>query len=208
MALNKKIDKTRTISNIKSIDTEDNIVLVNAKEDYSIVDEFYFQPDNESIVNKFIKGVERLVRMSGEYKKYIGYLTNTQDLKNDVIMANIDINLAELEFHHYPFTLYDIVDIMLEHHMGEGIKINSINLAEDVIAEHYANRVGLARLTKTNHELVHKGAIYVPLTSVFGDVNEFINIYYDYISEELIDKYNQLVEIQNKKSYDNTKLFK
>src|SRR5699024_6157184 len=157
---------------------------VNTDRDYSIVDEFYFQPDNVRNVNKFIKSVEKLVRRSKEYSKYIAYLSSTHELVNDVLMSNIDASKADLEFHHYQFTLYDIVDIMLEYHIGEKIPVTYISLAEKVMREHYNNTIGLARLTKTNHELTHEGALFVPLTSVFGDVNEFINKYYDYISDE------------------------
>lgn len=208
MALSKNVDSSRTISNIKSVDSDNNIILINTSSNHNIVDEFYFEPGNEKAVNSFIKNVERLVRTSNEYRNYISYLTNQQDLKTDVIMANLDITKVDLEFHHYPFTLYDIVDIMLECSLGENEKVTSINLAEKVLNEHYLNRVGLARLTKTNHELAHAGSIFVPLSSVFGDVNGFILRYRDYISFELMEKYNTLVDIQKNQEYDNTTIFK
>ena len=207
MGLNKDIDKGHSVGNIRSLDANSNIILINTEKDYNIVDEYFFEPSSDAAVNKFIKDVERLVRQSDEYKKYIKYLTNTHELTNDVLMANIDTNMAALEFHHYPFTLYDIVDIMLEYYMYNKHKVTSINLAEKVLVEHYENRIGLARLTVTNHELAHEGALFVPLSAVFGDVNAFIDKYYDFISDELMIKYNKLIDIENTKNYDNTRIF-
>ena len=62
---------------------------------------------------KFIGNIERLIRSSREYKKYIELLrTNLSALNLDNILSNITNADAELEFHHYPFTLYDVVDVM------------------------------------------------------------------------------------------------
>ena len=208
MALKKVSNKNRTINNIKSVDSDNNIVLINTKDDYNIINEYYFTGGSNKEVNRFIKAVKILIRRSPEYKKYIRTLALKYKLNKDVLMANIDDNKVDLEYHHYPFTLNDIVEIVLEHHLDNNINTTSISLAEDIMKLHFENIIGVARLTKTNHELVHQGGLYVPLTSVFGDVNEFINRFYNYIPDEMIKKYNQLVEIQEKDNYDNRNIFK
>lgn len=198
----KKINKVRDINNIRSQKDNNNPVLIN-KNTNELIGNFYFEPEEVSEIKRFIKNVEGLVRRSNEYKKYIGYLSNDLKLTSDSFMNNINSDNATLEFHHYPFTLYDIVEIVLNKKIMEDEDFTSISVAEDILELHFNNLIGLVRLSITNHELAHAGEIYIPLNMVFGDVNKFIEIYYDYIYDDHVEKYNKLIDIDNKNSYDN-----
>lgn len=132
--------------------------------------------------DKFIKYIEKIVRSSIEYKTYIGFLKNELDLTRCTFLPQIDINEIEgisLEFHHYPFTLYDIVAIVVEKYTIEGDKkkLDPFRIADEVLKMHYENIIGLVPVSKTIHELIHSGGIFVPLSYVFGNFSKFLTRY-------------------------------
>ncbi|AMS01326.1 hypothetical protein AR9_g242 [Bacillus phage AR9] len=168
-----------------------NPSLINEDESYEVVidsiddraDFFNFEiTSNEKERLKFIKRIEKIIRRSFEYKTYIGFLKNELDLTKCTFLPMVDtkeIKKVGLEFHHYPFTLFDIVSIVLDEHIlvnGEK-RINPFDIAEEVMELHYQNYIGLVPLTKTVHELVHSGKIFVNLNYVFGNYTKFINKY-------------------------------
>ena len=149
--------------------------------------------DDSDKFSKYIKYIEKLVRRSFEYKYYIFTLKNDFDLTKCKFFRNIDIDETNvgLEFHHYPFTLYDIVFIVINDKLEE-LKSNYGNyetlysqifdpfyIANEVVELHFKNIIGLVPLTLTVHELVHTGQIFIPLNKdyVFGDYKAFIKKY-------------------------------
>lgn len=189
-----KINKTKTVNNITSLPTANgDVTLINNK-NRNLVGRFFFTSMDGKDTKRFIKNVERLVRSSPSYKKYIAYLGD-QGLVNDVVYSKITAEKATLEFHHYPFTLYDIVEIIVNYHLKRRDKFTSLSIADEVIRCHFDNLIGLARLSKTSHQLTHAGKLFVPLDSVFGNVNEFVNKYYDGFFPDQIDTYNNLIKL-------------
>ena len=203
MAL-KPITERRTINNILSISGKNDIVLVETENDNNVLGSFYFGSSDSSAAKKFIKNVEGLVRRSNEYSRYLAILTYDKKLTNDVIFGNIDVEDATTEFHHYPFTLYDITEILLNYHIKNKIKVTSLILAEKVMKLHYDNIIGLVKLSKTAHELTHAGSLFIPMKSVYGDVNKFVETYREYMFPDQIETYNKLIEINDNESYDNS----
>lgn len=200
-----QIDPTRTINNIRSVDSmSGNIVLLDTKNGLSVLDQFYFEGGEEAYSKKFIKSTEKIIRTSKEYSDYLSYLVVTQGLNRDSLMADLD-QAVTMEFHHYPFTLFDICSIVLDQMFHDKEKITTFSLARKVLQLHYDNKVGLVKLSKTNHELAHSGDYYIPLTSVFGDVNQFILDFYNFIPFSLVETYNRLLEVTD---YDNSGLVK
>lgn len=189
-----KINKTKTVNNITSLPTANgDVTLINNK-NRNLVGRFFFTSMDGKDTKRFIKNVERLVRSSPSYKKYIAYLGD-QGLVNDVVYSKITAEKATLEFHHYPFTLYDIVEIIVNYHLKRRDKFTSLSITDEVIRCHFDNLIGLARLSKTSHQLTHAGKLFVPLDSVFGNVNEFVNKYYDGFFPDQIDTYNNLIKL-------------
>jgi len=67
----------------------------------------------------FVKKVESLIRTSPEYQMYIGYLRNVKGINRCSFYGNLDVqDEVKIEFHHTPFTLYDIVDIITNHFLN------------------------------------------------------------------------------------------
>lgn len=192
-----QINKANSVNNIISVPMGEDVKLKESSSK-ELLGKFKFFPDEPKLNKKFIKNVERLVRSSLAYKEYCRYLNEDQGLINDVHNFNITNEVATLEYHHYPFTLYDIVEILLNKIFLEGQRVTSIELAEEVLKLHYKNMVGLVHLDLTNHELVHAGKIFIPLDSVFGRVNTFVDQYKPYMFDEQIERYNNLVELTEK----------
>lgn len=55
--------------------------------------------------------------------------------------------------------------------------------------EHYENNIGLIPLTTTLHSMAHSGAIQIPLKYINGNFNNFYNKYKEFMTPELIEKY-------------------
>lgn len=158
---------------------------------------------------KFIKRVEQLVRSSMEYRDYIAYLKDYVDMSHCAFFKNMENtqgNRVRIEIHHEPFTLFDIVKVVLNKYLAEGIDINEFYIADEVMKLHYENKVGLVPLSKSIHEIVHTtGQIKIPLNLVYGNYKEFLDEYGDYLHNEddgpgndLWDKLQQkITETQN-----------
>lgn len=133
----------------------------------------------------FIKYIEKLARHSWEYKKMIDFLREKIDMNYCAFFKNVNnkINGIKIEIHHEPFTLYDISSIIISEFIEEGYPLDIPNIVETVLIIHYYGLVGLIPLSKTVHELVHAGEVFVPISYVFGDIEGFFNKYRKYMTE-------------------------
>jgi len=144
---------------------------------------------------KLVKNTEKHIRTSTSYKEYLGILRHEYGLNNCAVFGNIkDDDMATIEFHHYPFTLYDICAIVLECMLIEKRDLSTLTLAQEVMKCHYQHIVGLVPLSKTPHKLTHAGKLFINLKQVFGNVGLFITRYELGINDEYISKFNLLVE--------------
>lgn len=161
---------------------------------------FYFQnfySEKETI--KFVKNVERLIRSSKEYKDYVESLrTNISALNIDNILSFITTLDAELEFHHYPFSLYDVVDIVLTDNFLNNKKVSSFSVAKKVMELHYKHLIGLVPLSKTNHELVHSGNLFLSKKQIFGNYEKFMKKYDKAVSADLKLKVEKMEKMSEK----------
>lgn len=159
-----------------------------------------FTPDGcryesvDDLTEKAILNLERtMIRSSYEYKNYINYLKNELDLTTCELMPGIDTKTdpVSLEFHHYPFTLFDITQTVARELIqnGNGDPVSGFDIAEQVMKEHYENNIGLIPLTTTLHSMAHSGAIQIPLKYINGNFNNFYNKYKEFMTPELIEKY-------------------
>lgn len=155
--------------------------------------------------DKFIKRVERIVRSSMEYRDYIQFLRENMDMDSCAFFANVTSNTKEnnenkkvkVEVHHEPFTLYDYVNTVVEKYIEEGIPIDSMDIAEEVMELHYNNNVGLIPLSKTIHQIVHNTRkIPIPLYMCYGAYADFVKMYKPYLEElGLMDKLEEKVNL-------------
>jgi len=191
------------IKNIGNIQTKFNWKF-DINTNFELNDEGNFIPKKS-----FIKKVESLVRGSLEYRSYIDSLKFELDLTNCKFFKNLDINdyNFSLEFHHYPYTLYDITSIIINKKVcqyGKNMEefANSFDpfiIADEVTKLHYENLVGLIPLSKVVHELAHNGKIFIPLNKdyVFGNWNKFTLTYSRFMELPLLEKLQGLEENTN-----------
>lgn len=141
---------------------------------------------------KFIKRIETVVRTSMEYRDYINFLKDYVNMKHCAFFNNIENSQGSkvrIEIHHEPLTLFDIVQTVLNKHLDEGIPINDLFIADEVMELHYKNQVGLIPLSKSVHQIVHNGTdIIIPLNMVYGEYAKFIEEYNDYLDESVVSK--------------------
>lgn len=173
--------------------------------------EYYVPLTNDKEKTKFISRVEKVVRSSMEYKDYIQFLKEHVGLDSCVFFQNVTNNKKgriSIEIHHEPFTLYDIVAVVLEKFIKEGRAINDLDIADEVMELHYANKVGLVPLSKTAHQVVHNSTkLFVPLNMVYGQYSQFLNEYDEYINEdsplyEKLERKVQQTKDLTKESFD------
>lgn len=140
---------------------------------------------------KFIKSCEAIVRKSLEYKEYIKFLRENVDMNQCAIFKNVKNEPGKhyrIEIHHEPFTLYDIVETVIDNRILNEESFNAIQIADEVMDLHYRGMVGLIPLSVTMHELVHNGRIFIPLSKIYQNYIQFVNEYEAGMSENLKSK--------------------
>lgn len=146
-------------------------------------------------LKRFITAVERFIRTSMDYKKYLGFLKCEVGMNRCSVMGNIDGGTATIEMHHYPFTLFQICEYVIDKMVAENKNVNTFSVAREVMRLHFENYVGLVPLSKSVHQMVHSGAIFIDLRQVFGNVKHFIDVYKEYIPNSEIEKLEQIVTL-------------
>lgn len=174
--------------------------------------------DNK-VFSRFVKSVERLIRSDRSYSNYIKKIKEAEEsLGRDVILNNLKSSEVEIQMHHHPLTLYDIVSVIALHNFNNDIKFNSFSLTKEVIKAHYDNIIGLAPMSITTHELAHlpleKGSKkrYINLTKkqIFGKYEEFTDKYKDGLTLEVREKIKEFNRVSSDETIkvDQKDLFK
>jgi hypothetical protein len=184
----------KNIVNIASVKTKNNIELQNTTGYFVLPFRTEKIIDSKEFIT-MIKNIESQIRQSKEYTRYIGFLKQSVGLRNCAFLGNIDDDAADIEFHHYPLTLFDVVSIVTEHNLSSRKSITTFSIADEVLRCHYDNIIGMIPLCETVHELFHSGNIFINLKQVFGDFHEFIKRYGLGVNTDIIEKINRLAEL-------------
>ena len=152
------------------------------------VDHNVYDLMDEKDIKKYFSDIEKRVRQSFEYRKYIQYLKENFDMTKCSIYENVsnaeNYNI-KIHIHHEPITLYDIVVTIYNKRKFFHEDLSVIMVAKEVMYVHYCLMVGLIPLAETVHELVHNQYLFIPTTKVFGYYKEFIRQYNDFLPEGL-----------------------
>lgn len=179
-------------------------ILIPEEMEYNVI----LNTDKDKV--KFIKRCEKVIRSSMEYRDYISYLKEHVDMDSCAffnMISSKDNKRTRIEIHHEPFTLYDYVEVVVNRFLGEGLPLNDLMIADEVMELHYNNLVGLIPLSKTIHEVVHNSTkIFIPLNMVYGDYSSFLDSdkyapYLDELYDKLESKINQTKNL-TKESFD------
>ena len=156
--------------------------------------EYYTDISTPKARRKFIERVKKIVRSSMEYRDYIQFLKENVGLDSCVFWKNVTggdkHKRISIQMHHEPFTLEDYVNVVLTKYEEEGLPLNDLLIADEVLELHYENLVGLVPVSKTAHQLIHNTEkLFVPLNMVYGNYAEFLEKYDPYI-EKLYEAYD------------------
>jgi hypothetical protein len=187
-----------SIININSKEEKNGNISIKSTNDY--FKEMYYFSDifNEREYTKFIKEIERTIRRSNEYRDYVKAVKDEYPIMRvDNILSNISEDDASIELHHYPFTLYDIVDIFVSDAISKEKLINSHRVAKEIMKLHYENIIGLVPMTITMHELTHQGLLFLSKQQIFGNYQEFIDRYKNVITDDMKDKLDKISKLSD-----------
>ena len=140
--------------------------------------------NDEKDLKRYFADIERCVRQSYEYRKYVAYLRENFDMNKCSVYENVsnaDSFSIKIHIHHEPITLYDIVITIFNKRKFFNEDLSIFMVAKEVMYVHYCLMVGLIPLAETVHELVHNQYLFIPTTKVFGHYKEFINQYKDFL---------------------------
>lgn len=193
---NELVFKGKNNPKIKSTVDDDVLKFYQGREELADPDDF----------ERFIKAVESLVRKDPRYSNYIHEL-KSRGFNKDVMQSDIDNEKfpnTDIEMHHGPmFTLYDIVSIVTDHLINSGQKVSTFGVAKLVLCEHEMHRIQVIMgLTKTNHELVHDGKMFIHINQAIGDVMGFIKDFKKGLRREHLYTLQEYLNLCNK--YDAT----
>ena len=161
--------------------------------------DYMFSLENEVA---FIKSVERLVRTSKYYSRYIAHMKNDLGMNFCQVKSNIaepDENGGLIEMHHGPiFTLFDVVSIVLNYMIVKNMKVTTFSVANRVIEEHFKHRVQTVMLCKTVHQAVHDNKVFLNYKQGFGDLYSFLEYYYEGLDESHVRAIMDYIEKSEK----------
>ena len=186
-----KINKMRLD---KVEDTEEIVVDIKPNEYYDDLGLF----DDEREFHRFIVRLKYYVRNSYEYKRMMKFLKKCRGMyccgthNNITIWDGFPINI-----HHTPFVMEDIIYIIIKKRkdLGESLKMSAIG--KEVMMIHYMGLVGLYPLCETCHEYAHGDTndLFIPMTAIYGDPEAFYEIYKDFFTDALRNKYENIQEL-------------
>lgn len=187
-----------------TVDSDNSMYML----EYYKSEEYFSIYENEV---HFYKGVEDLVRKHPFYKKYIKYLIEVVGIKSCQVLSNIEIpddkkSKVVIEMHHGPMlTLFDVVQIVTTYYRKQNYpKISTCFIANVVIEEHRLNNIRTVLLSKSVHQQVTEGNIWLNYNQGFGYTDEFLEKYKDGITEPIAQKINKYIETSKEHdSFDN-----
>ena len=107
-------------------------------------------------------------------------------------VSNIEDYSIKIEIHHYPFSLYDVCDIVTKKRMYYKEYISVEAVGKEVMMLHYRTMIGLIPLSETVHELYHNNKLFIPVDRVFGRYKLFVDYYGPFITENKMDALNRI----------------
>jgi len=134
--------------------------------------------EDEKEEKRFIKNVERLVRSSLEYREWLAFIKDTLNLNYCVFTKETDAETDDIEIHHHPLTLYDIVMIVVDTYITNDKQFCTFDIASEVINLHFQLKVGFVPLLGSLHKKFHNGFLDIPIELVYGDYKYLLENYF------------------------------
>ena len=129
---------------------------------------------------KYISMIKSKVRGTTEYRSYIEFLKKHRGMHMSHVLPAARIDTGKrysIELHHEPFSMFEIIDIVVTKRETLGESLKPFDVMEEVLELHYDEKVGLVPLDITSHELCEKGLIFIPLQDIYQRYDLFYDEY-------------------------------
>jgi len=143
--------------------------------------------ENEADYTKFIKGIERMVRNSMEYRQWSNYIKDVLHV-NSCALTEETLDQVGISIHHHPINLFTIVKGVINKKMESEEPFCTFDICIDVIELHFANKIGYIPLVETLHDKFHNGFLDLPISLVKGNYKSFLDNYSKYLDEDELEK--------------------
>lgn len=161
--------------------------------------------------DKFVKVVKKLCRTSYEYKEFVSYLVLNEGMDVCSFFNNVKKSVdkgIQIEIHHEPFTVEDIIQIVTAKWIAEDRRMNYFGVAEEVMSLHFQGKVGLIPLSVTVHQLVHVGKVFIPLQFLDNGFLEFFKEYKPYITDQMKSVLEQKIKLSKTSSLEDNDILR
>ena len=122
-----------------------------------------------------INYIERIIRSSEYYKVWREWNKEHEDSTIDAIekIQTQDFKKLSLELHHYPYTLFDIVQYVGRKLIDDKEETDPFEIAKIVIEEHLLGNIGYLPLLITDHQKYHSQLLELEEKHIKGNYKEF-----------------------------------
>jgi len=173
---------------------EESKQILTAEEDQTIVNtqtDIYLSLKRDNFADekeekRFIKAVERMVRSSIEYREWLSFVRESLGMTACVFTGETEEETGDVEIHHHPLTLYDIVQAVCDTKILNNQSFSSFDIAYEVIDLHFKLKIGFVPLLGSLHKKFHNGYLEIPIELVQGDYKFLLNNYH--IRKNVLDK--------------------
>jgi hypothetical protein len=147
-------------------------------------------PYNE--IDKLVRNVKLLVRRSKEYEIFVCRCKFDLDLTRCSFLGNITDEDVDIELHHTPLTMNDIVEIITHYMLLRG-PITSMSVAHEVMQAHFNGYVTVIPMCVTIHQAAEIGKIKCNIRQIYGDLPGFVKKYRSGFQPKHIDKIAEML---------------
>ena len=159
--------------------------------------------DDDKDYEHYVKDIEKEVRRSFEYRAFIKYLRENMDMNKCSFLkgvSNEETFDIKIEIHHYPFSLRDIVEIVIRKrsYYHESMELQMV--AKEVMQLHYKLLIGLIPLSETVHEVTHSGRLFIPVDKVLGRYDVFLEYYEPFCDPEQLETLRRIEKYTEEQS--------
>lgn len=155
--------------------------------------------DNDKEFRSFIIRLKYYLRHSYEYSRLMKHLKEQRGMDRCGVHPNVKrTDGFAIHIHHTPFTMEDIVYIILKKRKETRESLKMSDIATEVMYLHYLGAVGLYPLCETCHQYAHSDAndLFIPLNVIYGNPEAFVKIYEPYLKDTpLMTKFENILTL-------------
>lgn len=173
---------------IQESNLPNKIIIANAE--IPVCDFECYCLEDEKSYKHYIDDIEKSVRRSFEYRRFIAYIRDYMQMNQCAFIQGVDNTETfdiKIEIHHYPFSLHDITEIVVNKrkYYNESLEVQMV--AKEVMIAHYKLIIGLISLSETVHQVSHASRLFIPADKVLGRYNVFVQYYEPFIEPGLLE---------------------